>query len=97
MKTEAIMKALGLTEGRGMAQEALNNLPEGGRPAELPAQPEIEAGGRPDLIPPVETAQAPDFDEATGLPLIGQRHVFDGFPGAAEETGEAGDVLDFLF
>lgn len=77
MKAEAIMKALGKAEGRGMAEDALNNLPDGGQPAELPAEPETGAKGPPETIPPVETGGAPEtpmgppmFDEATGLPMI---------------------------
>ena len=70
MKTEAIMKALSKTQEREMAQEALNSIPEGGKPAELPVMPEAEPMGPPDTTPPVETGEKPVFDEATGLPVI---------------------------
>lgn len=80
-----------------MATEALGNLPEGGKPVDLPSHPEAEAGGPPDLIPPVEAGGAPEFDELTGLPLIEQKHSFEEFPGQADDMGEADDVIGFLF
>lgn len=97
MKADAILNAIEKALGRGMATEALNGLPEGGMPAELPAQPETEAMGPPESIPPVETGEAPEFDEATGLPIIAMGHVPQSFPAEAESNAEAGDVLDFLF
>ena len=97
MKANAIMRAMEKAEGRGMAEEALNNIPEGGKPAELPAMPETGAIGPPDVVPPVETGGQPEFDEATGLPLIVVDRLPDGFSnGDDDETDEDGDDMDYL-
>jgi len=95
MKADAIMKALGKAEGRGMAEEALNNIPEGGQPAELPAMPETEAMGPPDVTPPVETGEPPMFDEATGLPMIVLDKLPDTFR-SGDEGEDDGEDLDML-
>ena len=97
MKVDGIAKADGNVDGRGMAHEALTNIPDGGKPAELPVTPETEAQGPPEVTPPVETGGAPMFDEATGLPLIAMENSPEGFPGQAENDGEADEFLDFLF
>lgn len=109
MKADAIMKALGKVEGRGNAEDALNNLPEGGKPAVLPVTPEteakgppettppVEAGGPPELMPPVAAGGPPMFDETTGLPMIAMDKTPEGFPAEPDSSGEAGEVLVFLF
>lgn len=97
MKATAISKVFGNADGRGMATDALTNIPDGGKPAELPENPEVEANGPPEFSPPVETGGAPVFDTATGLPMIAMENSPEGFPGQAENDGEAYEVLDFLF
>lgn len=96
MKAEAILKALGKAEGRGMAEDALNSIPEGGKPAELPATPETEAMGPPDVIPPVETGEKPLFDEATGLPVFVLDKLPEGFRSDEVDDDEEDDDLEML-
>ena len=96
MKADAIFKAHGHAEGRGLATDALNNIPDGGKPTELPAAPETEAQGPPEVTPPVETGSAPEFDLMTGLPVIAMENSPEGFPAEAE-YGEADEILNFLF
>ncbi|NNE80864.1 MAG: hypothetical protein HKN18_11400 [Silicimonas sp.] len=97
MKANAIMKAIGNAEGRGMAETALSNLPDTGQPADLPVQPEPEAMGPPDVIPPVEPGEAPEFEEFTGLPLVAIEHTPAMFPAEPDDNGVADDVLDLIF
>jgi hypothetical protein len=97
MKMDAIMKAIGKAEGRGMAEETLENLPAEGMPTDLPAEPDTESTGPPDDIPPVETGEAPGFDDLTGLPFISMENTPDVFPAEPENNDEASDILDFLF
>ncbi len=97
MKADAILKATGNAGGRGMATDALSGLPDGDMPSELPAEPETEAMGPPYAVPPVETGEAPEFDEATGLPLIAMNNAPEGFPAEGESNGEADDILKILY
>ncbi|SMX24064.1 hypothetical protein [Boseongicola aestuarii] len=97
MKADAILKAIANAEGRGMATEKLSGLPEGGKPSELPVQPEPEAMGPPDTTPPVDTGEIPEFDEATGLPVIPMENAPQSFPAEPESYGQAEDILDFIF
>ena len=97
MKADGISKAMEHAQGRGMADTALESIPEGGMPTDLPVAPETEAMGPPDVTPPVETGDVLEFDELTGLPLFAMDNVPNGFPAEAESDGEADDVLDFLF
>lgn len=97
MKAEAILKALGHADTRGMETDALSSIPDGGMPPELPADPETEAMGPPDDTPPVETGEVPEFDEITGLPFIAMNNSPEEFPAEAASNGEAADILDFIF
>ena len=92
MKADAIMKALGLAEGRGMAENALNAIPEGGMPDDLPEIPQPEAMGPPETVPPVDTGEAPQFDEATGLPLMVLDKLPEGFRSGDDDDDDGGDV-----
>lgn len=96
MKAEAIMRAMENAEVRGMAYDAMDSIPDGGQPSELPVTPETAVEGPPSDTPPVDTSGAPMFDGATGLPVIAQNNAPDGFPAEAED-GEAEAILGFLF
>ena len=74
----------------------MNGIPEGGKPTDLPANPETQAQGPPEPTPPVDTGSAPDFHDLTGLPMIAMENTPETFPAEAE-NGEADDILDFLF
>ena len=89
MKTDAISKAMANAADKGMATQALSNLPDGGAPTDLPATP--------DTTPPVATGSAPAIDEATGLPLIQAQNVPSSFPADQADGGDADEILDFLF
>ena len=97
MKMAAIMEAIGKANGRGMAEDALEGALERGMPLDLPPEPETDPHGPPGGTPPVETGEAPAFDEATGLPFIAMENAPDEFPADAESDGQAGDILDYLF
>ncbi len=97
MNFAGITEALGHTSGRGKATEALDAIPDGGKPDDLPMKPEIEAQGPPDTLRPVETGEAPDFEFLAGIPMIPLENFPDDFPGQAEHNGEAEDILEFLF
>ncbi len=92
MKAFGIMKALAHATGRGMAEDTLNDLPEGGQPDDLPVPPETEAMGPPEIIPPVETGGQPEFDEATGLPMIVIDKLPEGFRSGEDEEDEDDDL-----
>ena len=97
MKMDAIMKAIEKAEERGMAEETLDSLPAEGIPADIPAAPNTEVMGPPEVTPPVESGELPEFDEATGLPFIAVENFPEQFPAEAESHGEVGDILDYLF
>ncbi len=109
MKADAIMKAIGKVEAGSKAEEVLSSLPEGGKPADLPTMPEteamgppevtppVEAGGRPDMTPPVDAGGPPMFDAATGLPMVAMDKTPEGFPAEPDSSGEADEILEFIF
>ena len=88
MKIDAIANALGKVEGRGMAEDALSNIPEGGKPAELPANPVTDAMGPPEIVPPVDTGEQPLFDEVTGLPVFVLDKLPEGFRSGEDEVDD---------
>ena len=95
MKADAIMKAIELAKGRGMAEETLGDLPDGGKPADLPVIPETDAMGPPAETPPVDTGEKPLFDDMTGLPVI----VIDKLPESfrSGEDDESDDDFEMIF
>ena len=58
--------------------------------------PPVEAGP-PETTPPVEAAGPPMFDGATGLPMIVVGKTPEGFPAEPDSSGEADDILEFIF
>lgn len=99
MKSDAIERALGLTNGKGAATDALNAIPDGGKPDDLPEESVFEFLGPPEQMPPDDAGNHSDFE----LPVAAAERSPETFPSRAEfplvdeDMGQAPEVFDYIF
>jgi hypothetical protein len=96
MKLDAINKVLQLLAGKEQALSAVRGIPDGGKPSELPADPEAEAMGPPENTPPVETGEFPGFNFETGLPYVAMGRTPEDFPGDDDDHAQTEVFDDFV-
>ena len=106
MKDFGLGKAMMNVMGKGKAEAALDAIPEGGMPEdvpvvpEMPEMPETEAMGPPADLPPENEPMGPPemmppggFNEEVGLPMVAIENTPDEFPGEGNEDWDDEDVL----